>query len=179
MLAAVMTLIGLLYASQLPLCVAVVIEYSGTVRIGMGLGAFSPRHARRRALRHMKFPRKKPETRMEKTGWFGRALHGTKYLYAHCLMLRISIDGEIGGTDAARIAVSWGAAQALLDTLCALTDGEISGSLRPDFSAPHTRATLRLTYAAKGGAFVMAALQVLGEQISGKVKPWTSTPLKA
>ena len=26
---------------------------------------------------------------------------------------------------------------------------------------------------------VMAALQVLGEQISGKVKPWTSTPLKA
>lgn len=179
MLGAVAAMVSLFYALQLPLCIAVVVEYSGKTRIGVGIGAFALRGARRRAWRSLKPARKGSSSWMEKSGWFDGVLRGAKYLYAHRLLLHIRVDGEVGGTDAARIAVCWGAAQALLDTLCACTDGRIAGSLRPAFNAPHTRGTIRVTYAVKSGTAVAAALQAVGQHLSERVKPWISIPLKA
>ena len=179
MLIAVTALVSLFYALQLPLCIAVVAEYSGTARIGVGFGLFAERGARRRALRKLQHSPKSHKRQMEKSGWFADLLRGTNYLYAHRLLLHIRVDGEIGGTDAARLAILWGSAQSLLDTLSACTDGRISGSLRPNFASPHTRGTIRLTYAVRSGSAVIAALQAMGEHLSGRMKSWRSIPSKA
>lgn len=180
MLGAVTALVSLFYALQLPVCIVIMAEYSGGARIGVGVGAFSPFGAKRRAyIRLHRSGRAHFPPWMEKTGWFDGLLRGAKYLYAHRLLLQIRVDGTLGGTDAARTAVCWGAAQALLDALCVATDGRISGALRPDFSAPHTHGTLRVTYAVKSGTAVKAALQAMGEHLSGRTKSWKSTPLKA
>lgn len=179
MIGAVAAIISLLYALQLPLCVAVVLEISNSPRVGVGVGTFNINGAQQRALHHMHQPAPKPGRKwMEKTGWFDELLHGAKYLYAHRLMLRVSVNGEIGGTDAARLAVCWGAAQGLLDTLCACTDGRISGTLRANFAAVSSHAEIRLTYAVKMGNIVSATLQVVSEHLTERVRTWKSIPLK-
>lgn len=180
MLGMIAAVIGLLYAMQLPLCVVAVLEYSGKARFGVGFSAIGVRGAKKRALRRMDHPAPKHRSKwMEKTGWFDELLRGAKYLYAHRLLLRVSVNGELGGTDAARLAVCWGAAQGLLETLSALTDGRISGSLQPNFSAAHSHGEIRVTYAVKAGTALTAALQAVGEHLSERVKSWKSIPLKA
>lgn len=176
----VAAMLSLLSALQLPLCIVAVLEYSGAPRIGVGVSLFGLRGARRRALRRMRPPdsAKRPPW-MEKTGWFTGALHGAKYLYAHRLLLRISVNGALGGSDAARVAVCWGAAQGLLEALSRCTDGRISGTLRPDFSAGASRGEIRVTYAVKAGTALNATLRTVGELISERVKTWTSIPSKA
>ena len=179
MIGAIAALISLFYALQLPVCIVAVLEYSGKTAVGVGVSAFGSRRARERALHRLHHPaRKKRPSLMEKTGWFDELLHGAKYLYAHRLMLRVSVNGEIGGTDAARLAVCWGAAQGLLDTLCACTDGRISGTLRANFAAVSSHAEIRLTYAVKMGNIVSATLQVVSEHLTERVRTWKSIPLK-
>lgn len=180
MIGVVATIISLLYALQLPLCIAVVVEISHTPRLGVGVRAFDVHGAQQHAIHHMHQPAPKSRRKwMEKTGWFDEVLHGAKYLYAHRLMLRVSVNGEVGGTDAARVAVCWGAAQGLLDTLCACTDGRISGALQPNFAAAASHAEVRLTYAVKMGNIVSATLQMVGEHLSERVKSWKNIPLRA
>ena len=180
MIGLIAAMIGLFYALQLPLCVVAVLEYSDTARIGVGISAIGLKGARRRAASHMHHPApaRRPSW-MEKTGWFDELLHGAKYLYAHRLLLRVTVDGELGGTDAARLALCWGAAQGLLDTLAAVTDGRIAGTLRPNFASPHTRGVIRVTYAVRTGAAISATLRAMGEYLSERVKTWTSIPSKA
>lgn len=180
MIGAIAALISLFYALQLPLCFVAVLEYSGRTRFGVGVSAFGLRGAKKRALYHMYHP--SPKRRipsMEKTGWFDELLRGAKYLYAHRLLLRVSVNGELGGTDAARLAVCWGAAQSLLETLSACTDGQVSGALQPNFSAAHSHAEIRVTYAVKTGTALKAGLQAVSEHLMERVKPWISIPLKA
>lgn len=180
MIALMAALGSLVCLLQLPLCVVAVAEFSDHARIGVGVSPFSLRNARNRALRRM-HPRKTPFhlPPMEKTGWFDEMLHGAKYLYAHRLLLRVTVNGEIGGTDAARIAVYWGAAQSLLTALYAATDGRITGHISPNFSSARCRGEIRITYAVKAGSAVWATLQAVGEHLSEKVRPWINTPLKA
>ena len=179
MIALKAALLGLFYALQLPLCVVAVAQYAGGARIGVGVSTLSPRFARSRALRRMHPPGGKFHLPMEKSGGVHAFVRGANYLYAHRLLLRISVRGEIGGNDAARIALCWGAAQSLLDTLSAITGGRIAGHLHPNFASRHCCGEIRVEYAVKTGAALHAALQVAGEQISEKVKAWTNIPSKA
>lgn len=180
MIGAIAALISLFYALQLPVCIVAVLEYSGKTAVGVGVSAFGSRRARERALHRLHHPaRKKRPSLMEKTGWFDELLRGAKYLYAHRLLLRISVNGELGGTDAARLAVYWGAAQSLLETLSACTDGQITGSLQPNFAAAHSHTEIRVTYAVKTGTAIKAGLQAVREHLMERVKPWKSIPLKA
>lgn len=180
MIGAIAAIISLFYALQLPVCIVAVLEYSGKARFGVGVSAVGLRGAKKRAVYRMYHPaRKKRRPLMEKSGWFDELLRGAKYLYAHRLLLRVSVDGELGGTDAARLAVCWGAAQGLLETLSACTDGQITGSLRPNFAAAHSHAEIRVTYAVKTGTAIKAGLQAVGEHLMERVKTWKSIPLKA
>lgn len=180
MIGAIAALISLFYAFQLPLCFVAVLEYSGRTRFGIGVSAFGLRSAKKRALYRMYHPVRKPhKPSMEKMRWFDELLRGAKYLYAHRLLLCISVNGELGGTDAARLAVCWGAVQSLLQTLSACTDGQVTGSLQPNFSAAHSHAEIRVTYAVKTGTALIAGLQAVSEHLMERVKPWKSIPLKA
>jgi len=180
MIGAIAALVSLFYALQLPVCIVAVLEYSGKTRIGVGASALGLYRARNRALYRLHHPaRKKHLSLLEKTGLFDDLLHGAKYLYAHRLLLRVSVNGELGGTDAARLAVCWGAAQSLLDTLCACTGGQIAGTLRPNFAAAQSHAEIRVTYAVKTGTALKAGLQAVCEHLIERVKTWKSIPLKA
>ena len=180
MIGIVAAIVSLFYALQLPVCIVAVVEISDHMRIGIGLSAFDMHGAQQRALHHLHQPAlKSRHSWMEKTDWFDELLRGAKYLYAHRLMLRISVHGELGGTDAARLAVCWGAAQGLLETLSACTDGRISGSLQPNFAAATSHAEVRLTYAVKAGTALTATLRAVREHLAERVKSWKNIPLKA
>ena len=172
------------YAAQLPLCVFVVARFSGKPQLGFGIGAVGLVGAKRRAARQIagggpKHRRFRWRRLVEKTGWMDEALRGASYLYAHRLTLQISVDATLGGTDAAQVALLWGAAQGLLSALSACTDGRIGGTLRADFSTSATRAEIRVTYAVKAGAALAAALRAVGEYAMERVRTWKSIPLKA
>ncbi len=172
------------YASQLPVCVFAVVRFSGRPKVGFGVSAVGLVGAKRRAAQQVDSPkpgRKKVDWRrwVEKTGWMDEALRGAEYLYAHRLTLRVSVDATLGGSDAAQVAICWGAAQGLLTALSTCTDGRIHGTLRADFSSSATRGEIRVTYAVKAGTALAAASRAVGEYAMERVKSWKSIPLKA
>ncbi|MDO4356236.1 MAG: hypothetical protein Q4E13_06995 [Clostridia bacterium] len=171
------------YASQLPVCVFAVVRFSGRPKVGFGVSAVGLVGAKRRAAQRIDSPapRRKFDWRrwVEKTGWMDEALRGVEYLYAHRLTLRVSVDATLGGSDAAQVALCWGAAQGLLTALSACTDGRVRGTLRADFSSSATRGEIRVTYAVKAGTALAAASRAVGEYAMERVKTWKSIPLKA
>lgn len=174
------TAVALFYLSAVPVQIAFILRFDGSLRLGAGLSAFEPRRAQRRA----RTARLKKPTSSKKwkpkhpAALLNAALKTLKLLSRHLKLLSLRVEGTVGLPDAAATALLCGAANSLDAALFAVTR-RARISLRPDFSAPSARAELSGMISLRAGHIMLAALLGAWEYGLRRMKTWKSIPSRA
>ena len=156
----------LLYLLSIPLCAAFTLTTAGGVRCGVGVSAFEPRQALRRARAYR--PVKRRRKRGARPAWpLVRQLRGA----------RIRLRGRLGLGDAAATALACGALRGLAAALGSHA-GRVEVDVTPVFAG---EVCLELTgmIRLRTGQIMTAIIKNQIDNIHRRIARWTSIPLKA
>ena len=169
LLPAVAALDALFYLYHLPLCLAFRLAWRDGPRLGAGFAPADRRAAMARAERaaaSVEKPRRaKPPRRL------------SIYLLRRAHLDEARITGSLCLGDAAATALACGALEALGCGLRASVP-RLEVRLRPDFSGAHPSLDARGMIVARAGHIMTAIARYAFGAVIGRMKAWTSTPLR-
>ena len=172
--------VALFYLGAVPVKLAFRLQAGDGFTFRFGISVFESRFALRRTLSPPKTPPKIPGF-LQKLNWknaLKSARRTLRFLIHHTKLEEFSLDGFFGTGDAAVTALVCGGISAIGHTLRGIFGRKISVGLTPDFSGGSLRAELHGMISVRVGHIMLAALLGALEYGSGRLKSWTSTPLK-
>lgn len=175
------TAVALFYVGAIPVKLAFHLHLGEEFRFGIGVSIFEERFARNLALRRESMPKKLPAflKKLNLSTALRSALRAARHMLAHTRLDFFQLHGSLGTHDAALTALVCGVLMSMGCALRCASGRSIRLNLRPDFSSDRLRADLTGMISVRIGHIMLAALLGAFEYLTGRIRQWTSIPLKA